>query len=90
MTPSDTPMTDAVEQIRHHQFDHDERIVSADFARNLERESTRRSEALCFLIHAITDLARTPEYSNTELAGDLAGIISKTKNIMAENKEDKN
>ena len=83
MTPSDTPMTDeAANRFSWPRF--------VELSRQLERESARRAESLCFLIHAITDLARTPEYSNTELAGDLAGIISKTKNIMAENKEDKN
>lgn len=88
MTPSDTPMTD--EATRTTDWITGEPVVPADFARNLERESTRRSEALRFLIHAITDLARHLEYSSTELAGDLAGIISMAKNIMAENKEDKN
>ena len=82
-----TPMTD--EATRTTDWITGEPVVPADFARTLERESARRAEALRFLIHAITDLARTPEYSNTELAGDLAGIISKTKNILAENKEDK-
>lgn len=90
MTPSDTPMTDAVLKHTSGLFRAAAECNLAPFARTLERANTRRSEALCFLIRAITDLARTPEYSNTELAGDLAGIISMAKNIMAENKEDKN
>lgn len=89
MTPSDTPRTDACLNATARDGEEERDNVYA-LARQLERESTRRADALCFLIHAITDLARTPEYSNTELAGDLAGIISMTKNILAENKEDKN